>query len=210
MPSYVIRMVLLFIIGAATVLYVRTLLVPESFWALGHYRANALGDITEQQPRHLKKTTCDKCHDDDTFVKMAHARVPCQTCHGNDETNLERLQAHVKAQNADEDNPPKPNKAIVREFCLRCHEKSLARPPQHPQIDPKVHKEDEKHELETDCKKCHTIHEEAKPKSTRSDEAPSPGGHSAGPSDGPAADAPQPPQPSAAPGAPRASAAPKG
>lgn len=150
MPKYLVRLIGLFIVAAALVLTVRSLLVPKTFWQYGHYRGAAIGEIiAAQQPRYAGRAACGDCHGDKVDMKdFRHARVPCETCHGP-------AREHATA---DDPAAKKPPVDLKRDFCLRCHEGSLARPKQQPQVDrdPKAHKNGEEN-----CKKCHTIHTSA-------------------------------------------------
>lgn len=142
MPKYLVRLILLFIVGVAVLFWVRGLLVPKSFGRLGHYRADAIGEIAAQTPTYAGHKACGDCHPDVVEIKSKnkHAGLSCEICHGP-------AQAH-----ADDPGSMKPNTDLDRSFCLRCHQQDISRPSGFPQVDGSTHGEKE------DCRKCHQPH----------------------------------------------------
>jgi len=140
------------IIGAAVViaLVIRSLLVPESFGVLGHYRQDAIEETARFEPRHVGHAVCADCHDDviALHAKDAHARVPCESCHGPGAT-------HVAAEG--DGDIRRPN---GKQPCLVCHELMLARPGEFAQIVPEEHyRFVGVAQPETECTACHDPHE---------------------------------------------------
>jgi len=129
----------MFVVVFLLFLFMRTLFVPKSFGLYGHYRADALKDITAQNVAFAGHQACADCHDDVVKTKAAdkHAIVNCEACHG-------ALQKHV------EDPalviPQLPDTGVL---CARCHEANLAKPKNFPQVASKDHSGGEK------CKTCH-------------------------------------------------------
>lgn len=142
MPKYLIRLIVVFVCGVSAVLFVRNLLVPESFGILGHYRANAFKEITAQKPVYAGAEACEACHDEEAALKKTgrHAGLPCEVCHG------------AAAAHAEDPTSKKPFTDLDRSFCLRCHEKNLSRPPTFPTV------EGSAHNVKDDCRKCHKPH----------------------------------------------------
>jgi hypothetical protein len=139
-------------IGAILIaaLVTRSLLVPESFGILGHYRMNAIEEAREREPRHVGQTVCAECHDDVAALhaKDAHAGVSCETCHGPGAT-------HVVA-----DGEGGIRRPAGKRLCLVCHRLMLARPGEFPQIDPAAHyRFVGVKDPDTDCTACHDPHE---------------------------------------------------
>ncbi len=151
-PSYRHTTRLFLVIGIALVLavIVRSQLVPESFGEIGHYRADAIEEATQFELRHLGREACAECHDDivDLHAKDAHARVPCESCHGAGAK-------HVAAEGDGEIHRPE-----GKQVCLICHRMLAARPGEFAQIDVEAHfafvgVEDP----QTLCVDCHSPHE---------------------------------------------------
>lgn len=142
MPKYLIRLIVVFVLGAAALLVGRGLLVPKSFGQLGHYRAAALGEIASPKTVYAGHEACEACHDDVVAVKSKdrHAALSCEVCHG------------AAAAHAEDPAAVKPNTNLDRSFCLRCHEKDLTRPAGFPTV------EGSTHNVKEDCRKCHTPH----------------------------------------------------
>jgi uncharacterized CHY-type Zn-finger protein len=123
-------------------LIVRGYVVPKSFGKYGHYRANAITDIAAHPIKFAGHQTCESCHVDVLDVKKAgkHAHVNCEACHG-------ALAKH--AEDPTSVVPVKPDTAVL---CVRCHEKSVARPKDFPQVASADHANG------IPCQTCHNPH----------------------------------------------------
>ncbi len=143
---------LFLLIGAAAVaaLVVRQLLVPDSFGEIGYFRADAIGEEMQRQPRHIGNDECRKCHEKQASLhdKDAHARVACEDCHGPG-------WKHARA--------PEKNKLVkpsTKDRCLICHRLLDARPGDFPQIEWREHfRFVGVADLSVQCTQCHDPHE---------------------------------------------------
>ena len=140
----------LIIAGIAAALVARAALVPQGFGAYGYYRGDAPQDAREFPIRHAGESRCSECHEDEVELhdKDAHAKVPCETCHGPGA-------AHAEASGDAPIAVPK-----GKELCLTCHRLLDARPGSFPQVDWHEHYKfvgvkDEG----VDCTRCHSPHE---------------------------------------------------
>ena len=68
----------------AGLLGVRTLLVPSSFGATGHYRKAAVKEHQSLPSRHTGSDSCRECHQEEYrfWSYGEHASVACEACHG--------------------------------------------------------------------------------------------------------------------------------
>lgn len=145
MPTQLKRLIPMFIVFIGLFLLLRHLLVPDSFGQYGHYRGDALIDISSTELIHASKEDCYDCHDDiqEKIESDAHAELSCLICHG---PGL----AHV-------DNPESGNilKNSGREFCGKCHQINAARSSDVIfQVDIATH-----HTEIDNCIECHNPHE---------------------------------------------------
>lgn len=114
---------------------------PGSLESLGFY--DKRGDTSRWsslEPLYNDTAACQDCHQDNynTWQQSAHGIVSCENCHGP-------AAPHVQS-NA---------KLIVvtsREACGICHDKSISKPVNFPQVDL------ESHGGTTDCTTCHNPH----------------------------------------------------
>jgi hypothetical protein len=137
--GHLVRLAILFVIGATVLLVVRAVAVPEDFGRLGHFRASALDEARERPLQYAGRVVCADCHDE-AAVALAgggHAGVGCEACHGP-------LAAHAA-------DPDAAAPAAVAS-CERCHAALLARPTGHPQVDVEPHAEGNA------CTDCHVAH----------------------------------------------------
>lgn len=128
--KHIWRAVLILIVAAVGGISARHFLVPKSFGQAGFYRYDSLAEYMSKPLVHGAADACNACHQPIVDAKASgkHAGLSCEGCHGP-------LADHVKgnAKSAD---------AVVNrsnDLCLLCHEKLLARPKTHPQIDPTEH-----------------------------------------------------------------------
>ena len=142
MPKYVVRLSVVFVLGAAALLCVRHFLVPKSFGEMGHYRALALAEVADQKRAYAGHEACEGCHEEEAEVKKKgkHAGLACEICHG------------ASSAHAEDPGSAKPFTDLDRSFCLRCHEKAMGRPAGFPVV------EGHSHNVKDDCRTCHTPH----------------------------------------------------
>jgi len=145
--QHLIRVVVIFAVVFIGFLSVRSLLVPESFGKLGHYRANAVDEFAALPRRYAGEPACKKCHAQQASDKArsSHRAISCESCHG-------ALLAHAENPKSDS-RPRKPKEAEVRAFCGHCHAKSVSRPAKFPQVDVTAHNPD------APCSMCHQPHQ---------------------------------------------------
>lgn len=129
LPQQVVRLGAVFAVAVMALLVARSLLIPETFGKLGHYRAAAMDSIAARAIKHAGHQACAACHDDVATKRAAgnHRGVSCEVCHGPE-------QAHVDAPL--DVKPPAPRD---RGFCPLCHAYNPSRPTGFPQIDPVTH-----------------------------------------------------------------------
>lgn len=138
--EHLVRLALLFAAGTVVFVVVRAIAVPADFGEYGHYRAGALDDVRERQPRFAGRAACAECHDV-AVAELAgggHSGVGCEACHGP-------LAAHA----ADPGEAAAPAAVAT---CALCHAANQARPAGHPQVDVEAHAEGNA------CTDCHVPH----------------------------------------------------
>ncbi|OGV70609.1 MAG: hypothetical protein A3K19_06470 [Lentisphaerae bacterium RIFOXYB12_FULL_65_16] len=142
MPRYLVRLIIIFVLGAVAVLAIRQFMVPASFYQLGHYRASVLPEVAAQEPVYAGHAACEECHGDVLEVKEKgrHTGLSCEVCHG------------AAATHAADPSSTKPFTELDRSFCLVCHEKNISRPAGFPMVDGLAHN------IKEDCRKCHKPH----------------------------------------------------
>ena len=140
--EHLLRLAAVFLLGIVVFLVLRAHFVPKSFGEYGHYRGNALKELSAREPRFAGHQACEDCHADVVELKKAgkHAGVNCEACHGP-------LAKHV-ADPADV-VPQLPEPLAL---CPRCHEANIAKPAGFPQVVTKDHMGDVK------CDTCHQPH----------------------------------------------------
>ena len=151
-PSYrhTIRLFLAISFILVIAVIVRSQLVPESYGDLGHFRADAIGEARHFEVRHVGRAACAECHDDVVALhaKDAHARVPCESCHG------------AGAIHVDSDGEGEIHRPEGKQVCLICHRLLPARPGEFAQIEPEVHyRFVGVADPQTLCIDCHDPHE---------------------------------------------------
>lgn len=140
--EHLFRLLLVFLVGTAVLLFVRSLLMPQSFGQYGHFRGNALTEIRALPVAFAGHQSCEECHSDVLDLKKTgkHARVTCETCHG------------ALASHADDPASVQPEKLRIETLCVRCHEASSAKPKGFPQV------ASEEHAGGVPCDTCHQPH----------------------------------------------------
>lgn len=141
--EHLLRMALLFALGALAFVTIRAVLVPDEFGKYGHYRPAALDLARAQQPLYAGRLACVDCHDDVVAARVtsAHASIGCETCHG-------ALARH--AADPAEQTPLLPEPDAL---CLGCHASAAARPNWFAQI------EAADHAMGEPCASCHAPHD---------------------------------------------------
>lgn len=136
-------------VAVAAALTVRHFLVPKTFGEYGHYRAAAMDDEKERQPRHVGRAVCATCHEDVSALhaKDAHASIECEACHGPGWKHVKNTDEPMRA-------------ASGRDECLVCHRHLDARPGAFPQVVWEQHYQFVGvANLATACVRCHSGHE---------------------------------------------------
>ena len=64
MPQQLPRLAVVFALAIVALVAARTLLVPATFGAYGHYRAAAVDSIAARPVRIAGRQECEECHDD--------------------------------------------------------------------------------------------------------------------------------------------------
>lgn len=145
--QHLLRVAVIFAAAFIAFLAARSLLVPESFGKLGHYRANAVDEFAAQPRHYAGEPACKKCHAQQASdkAKSSHRSISCESCHG-------ALLAHAENPKSDA-KPRRPKEAEMRAFCGNCHGRSPSRPAKFPQIDLNGHN------AGYACNMCHQPHQ---------------------------------------------------
>lgn len=140
--EHLLRLALVFAVGAIVFVVLRAILVPKSFGEYGHYRGDAIAQIASQPVKFAGHQTCEGCHADEAGMKSkgVHVSVTCEACHG------------ALANHADDPTGVQPPKLDTSVLCVRCHEVNGARPKTFPQITAKDHN------AGLSCETCHQPH----------------------------------------------------
>ena len=144
MPPQLRVLLILFTAFVIAFLIVRRLLIPDSFGDLGHYRADALEEISNLEIAFAGKETCIACHDDinEIIQTDVHANISCEVCHGPGARHADSMEAADIQKNG------------TREACGLCHSTNPARPSNIiTQIDLK------EHNIDFNCIDCHNPHQ---------------------------------------------------
>jgi len=141
-PQQVPRLLLAFTLAAAGFIFARSILVPETFGELGHYRAAAIDSIVAYPISYAGQQECGLCHGSVLERRLTgnHSGLSCEVCHGP-------AAAHVAAP-----MDTKPSAPTERTLCPVCHSYDAARPTGFPQIDPVAHNP------LMPCVTCHEAH----------------------------------------------------
>jgi hypothetical protein len=146
-PDQVIRLGAVFGTATVALLFVRQKFVPESFGALGHFRAEAIDVAAAQGVRYAGWQACVECHGEEGEKKAAsyHRTVACEVCHG------------PAADHASDHTRHRPFVPKKREACLYCHSFQRSRPTGFPQIIERLHNPTKP------CASCHNPHDPTPP-----------------------------------------------
>ena len=143
-PPQIPRLIIAFVIFIALFLFLRSLLVPDTFGEYGHYRGASLIDNAEVEMHYAGQQACLECHPDIEDMKSqdVHSDIRCETCHGPG------LKHSASGETGDILKP------VGREFCGSCHSKNAAKPTNAIfQIDLT------KHNIGKNCTECHNPHQ---------------------------------------------------
>ena len=140
--EHLLKLAVIFGVGALIFAAGRAALVPKDFGELGHYRTGAIADARVRPAVYAGQATCKECHEDvfDTRAPSRHAALSCEACHGP-------LAKHVTS--GGEQEPPK---VAADALCLKCHAANTGKPAKYPTIDVKEHSDDP-------CVSCHKPHD---------------------------------------------------
>jgi hypothetical protein len=140
--SHLLRMAGVLLAGLILFVVLRSAFLPKSFGKYGHYRGDALAEITARPITYAGHQVCEGCHPDvaDTKAHGVHAPVHCEACHG------------PLAKHADDPTSLRPQKPDVARLCVRCHSENIAKPQGFPQVDVKEHSGSQL------CDTCHQPH----------------------------------------------------
>ena len=143
--SHLLRMAAVFLVGLILFLFFRSAFIPKSFGRYGHFRGDAIAEITARPIAYAGHQTCEGCHPDeaDTKSKGVHAHVNCESCHG------------PLAKHADDPASVTPKLPDVATLCVRCHSENIAKPQGFPQVNAKEHSGGQL------CDTCHQPHSPA-------------------------------------------------
>jgi len=143
--SHLLRMAAVFAVGMILFLFLRSAFIPRSFGRYGHYRGDAIAEITAHPLAYAGHQTCEGCHPEegDTKSKGVHAHVNCESCHG------------PLAKHADDPASVTPKLPDVATLCVRCHSENVAKPQGFPQVNAKEHSGGQL------CDTCHQPHSPA-------------------------------------------------
>jgi len=140
--EHLVRLAVVCAVVLVVFLLVRAHFIPKSFGEYGHYRGDALAELSSKPIFYAGHQACEDCHADVLEVKKAgkHAGVNCEACHGPLAKHAEDPASVV---------PQLPDTAVL---CARCHEANIAKPKGFPQVVSKEHSGGEV------CKSCHVPH----------------------------------------------------
>lgn len=146
-PDQVVRLAFVFAVAIGALLVARQAFVPESFGEIGHYRAEAIDIVRDQEVHFAGLEACAECHDDIAATKAAsyHRGLSCEGCHA------------ASAGHAADPGEATPVIPTGRKPCLRCHEYLPSRPTGFPQIVETLHNPMEA------CMECHDAHDPTPP-----------------------------------------------
>jgi len=141
-PQQVPRLAAVFAVAIVGLLVARSLLVPDTFGDVGHYRAAATDSIAAHEMKYAGHQECSLCHRPiaDQRMESNHRTVACEVCHG---PAAEHVAAPLDV---------KPDAPRERGFCPLCHAYNPSRPTGFPQIDPVAHNP------RMPCAGCHDPH----------------------------------------------------
>ena len=140
--GHLVRLAIVFVVVFLVFLLIRAHFIPKSFGQYGHYRGDALVELSSKPLSYAGHQACEDCHGDVVSMKTAgkHTGVNCENCHGP-------LAGHV--ENPVSVTPQLPDTALL---CPSCHETNIAKPKNFPEV------VSAKHSGGAVCKSCHQPH----------------------------------------------------
>lgn len=143
MPPQLKRLLPLFAIFIIAFLFLRQVLIPESFGEHGHYRYDAVFENRDKEFHYAGGNLCADCHDEQAYnlTKDKHKMISCETCHGPGLKHIETESSEFIEMNNS------------REFCGLCHAQNFARNP-----DVIIQINVSEHNPEKNCNDCHNPH----------------------------------------------------
>jgi hypothetical protein len=116
-PPQITRLAIAFALFIALFLFLRSILIPDSFGKYGHYRGDSLKDNASAEIHYSGHQACLACHQDIGEAKLTdvHSGINCEICHG---PGLKHVQSGEAADIV---------KPGSREFCGNCHQKHAAK-----------------------------------------------------------------------------------
>jgi uncharacterized CHY-type Zn-finger protein len=141
--EHLLRLAALFVAGLLVFSVARAELVPASFGALGHYRANAIDEIRAKPLQYAGQGACADCHVDvvELRAKARHKNIACESCHG------------ALAKHAADPSALTPTLPVATPLCTHCHAANTGKPKRYPTVDIKDHAGSES------CLTCHKPHD---------------------------------------------------
>ena len=111
--------------------FVRTMLVPESFGDYGNYRGANVAEQMALPVQHGEVKGCAECHGERVELLMSgkHHTVACENCHAPMATHAVSGKGKTAKMYANK----------TGNWCIRCHLELPGRPKTQPQIDPVKH-----------------------------------------------------------------------
>jgi len=159
---------LLGVIVIALFLTVRTLVVPDSYGAIGRYRGDAVKEEAAREPYLPTREQCGACHKQqyDAVRAGVHKLVHCRHCHGLAKGHIEQCtQAAQKTPGVCVTEGKAAENFLTKmdyQRCTHCHEKRGGPPQDFPLIVISEHLI----EMESDdpkdpaaCAECHDNHD---------------------------------------------------
>jgi len=142
MPQQVPRLLAVFAVAVTALFVMRQKLIPDTFGAVGHYRAAAVESLAVRPVKYAGYQACEACHPELAEKRLSgnHRGVACETCHG------------PAATHAGDPAGAKPVVPDTRQFCVTCHAYNPSRPTGFPQIDAVAHN------FPKPCTECHDPH----------------------------------------------------
>jgi hypothetical protein len=140
--EHLIRLAVVMAIALVSFVILRTAVVPHSFGQYGHYRGDAIAEISSRPMTFAGHDACEACHTDIADQKKLgkHVVVACEACHG------------ALAKHADDPGSMQPAKLDTTVLCARCHEANRAKPKAFPQV------VTADHSAGLACNACHQPH----------------------------------------------------
>jgi len=132
----------------------KLIFAPATFGDLGHYRAKAILEEANLEPRLMTNESCLTCHQHEKrkHLKGTHKTVSCEFCHG---AYFDHILDDKKIGTLDVKKGEE-----IRVLCLRCHNKEIqARPTDKIKtVALPQHLEEKRVRTTHTCDQCHYVH----------------------------------------------------